>query len=90
MPIISLQLPDEISDPLADLACATDRNESYLVIAASSEYLTREVWLAEQIQQALNEADSEDFASSDEIRKIAEKWNANTPEQAPRLSIKPT
>jgi predicted transcriptional regulator len=51
MPIISLQLPDEIADPLADLACATDRNESYVEIAPLREYLTREVWIAEQIQQ---------------------------------------
>lgn len=86
MPIISLQLPDEIADPLADIASATDRNESCLVIAALSENLTHEVWITEQIQQALSEADTEDFASNDEIRKIAEKWNANTPEQAARLA----
>ncbi|KAE9645094.1 hypothetical protein [Pseudomonas sp. PB106] len=90
MPIISLQLPDEIAHSLASLANATGRNESCLVIAALSEYLTREVWIAEQIRQALNEADTEDFASDDEIRKIAEKWNAHTPEQATPLSIKPT
>jgi len=77
MSVMSLRLPDEIADTLANLAKATGRSKSYLAVDALREYLAREAWQIEEIQKALNEADAGDFASADEVTTIANKWNAN-------------
>jgi predicted transcriptional regulator len=77
MSVMSLRLPDEIADTLANLAKATGRSKSYLAVDALREYLAREAWQIEEIQKALNEADAGDFASADDVRAIANKWNAN-------------
>ncbi|MBT9266177.1 ribbon-helix-helix protein, CopG family [Pseudomonas sp. MG-9] len=77
MSVMSLRLPDEIADTLANLAKATGRSKSYLAVDALREYLAREAWQIEEIQQALKEADAGDFASADEVSTIANKWNAN-------------
>jgi predicted transcriptional regulator len=77
MSVMSLRIPDEIADTLANLAKATGRTKSYLAVDALREYLAREAWQIEEIQKALKEADAGDFASDEEVRAIAEKWNAN-------------
>jgi len=77
MSIMSLRLPDEIADTLALLARATGRTKSYLAVDALREYLAREAWQIEEIQKALKEADAGDFASTEEVRAIADKWGAN-------------
>jgi len=74
---MSLRIPDEIADTLANLAKATGRSKSYLAVDALREYLAREAWQTEEIQKALKEADAGDFASAEEVSAIAEKWNAN-------------
>ncbi|QXI13361.1 CopG family ribbon-helix-helix protein [Pseudomonas zeae] len=77
MSVMSLRIPDEIADTLANLAKATGRTKSYLAVDALREYLAREAWQIEEIQKALKEADAGDFATDEEVRAIAEKWNAN-------------
>jgi len=77
MSVMSLRIPDEIADTLANLARATGRTKSYLAVDALREYLAREAWQIEEIKKALKEADAGDFASDEEVRAIAEKWNAN-------------
>lgn len=77
MSVMSLRLPDEIADTLANLAKATGRSKSYLAVDALREYLAREAWQIEEIQKALDEADAGDFASADDVRAIANKWNTN-------------
>ena len=77
MSVMSLRLPDEIADTLANLAKATGRSKSYLAVDALREYLAREAWQIEEIQKALDEADAGDFASADDVRAIANKWNVN-------------
>ncbi len=72
MSFMSLRIPDEIADTLANLAKATGRSQSCLAVEALREYL------AQDIQQALKEADAGNFASTDEVQAIADKWNANS------------
>ncbi|MFJ2479992.1 CopG family ribbon-helix-helix protein [Pseudomonas sp. NPDC087598] len=77
MSVMSLRIPDEIANTLANLAKATGRSKSYLAVDALREYLAREAWQIEELQQAVKEADAGDFATSDEVRAIADKWNTN-------------
>lgn len=77
MSVMSLRLPDEIADTLANLAKATGRSKSFLAVDALREYLAREAWQIEEIQHALNEADAGDFASDEEVTALARKWANN-------------
>ncbi|WP_426237183.1 CopG family ribbon-helix-helix protein [Pseudomonas sp. TWP3-2] len=77
MSVMSLRLPDELADTLANLAKATGRSKSYLAVDALREYIAREAWQIEEIQKALHEADAGDFASAEDVKAIANKWSAN-------------
>lgn len=77
MSVMSLRLPDELSDTLANLAKATGRSKSFLVIDALKEYLSREAWQIAELQRAVQEADAGDFASEDEVKAVMDKWTNN-------------
>lgn len=77
MSVMSLRLPDELSDTLASLAHATGRSKSYLALDALREYLAREAWQVSEIQQAINEADAGDFASDEQVSSTLNKWGVN-------------
>jgi len=77
MSVMSLRLPDDIADTLANLAKATGRSKSFLAVDALREYLAREAWQIEEIQKALKEADAGDFATSAEVDAVADKWRLN-------------
>ncbi|MCK1787537.1 MULTISPECIES: CopG family ribbon-helix-helix protein [Pseudomonas] len=74
MSVMSLRIPEDIADTLASLAKATGRSKSFLAVDAIREYLTREAWQIEEIQKALQEADAGDFASTADVKAIADKW----------------
>ena len=74
MATLSLRLPDDIEGSLAQLAKATGRSKSFLAVDALREYLAREAWQIAEIQQALAEADAGDFASTDEVAAVRDKW----------------
>lgn len=77
MSIMSLRLPDELAETLALLAKATGRSKSFLAVDALREYLAREAWQIEEIQQALKEADAGDFANAEEVAAVASQWTDN-------------
>ena len=77
MSAMSLRLPDEMADTLADLAKATGRSKSYLAINALREFLSREAWQIAELQRAVQEADAGDFAKEDEVKAVMDKWTNN-------------
>ena len=68
-----LRVPVEVRNQLDKLAEATHRTKSYLAGEAIRQYLDLEAWQVGEIQQAIKEADSGDFASDDEINAILSK-----------------
>ncbi|WP_342244818.1 CopG family ribbon-helix-helix protein [Pseudomonas sp. OTU5201] len=77
MSVAPLNLPDDIAARLAKLAKATGRSTDTLAQEALSEYIRRESWQIDEVQQAVKEADEGDFATPEEVRAILEKWNGN-------------
>lgn len=71
---MSMRLPEEINNELAELAKATGRTKSFLAVEAVKEFLVREKWQIEKIQKGLNEADHELFATENEIKALHKKW----------------
>lgn len=77
MGMMSMRLPDELSDQLDALAAATGRSKSFLAGQAIRDFIERESWQIAEITQAIKEADAGDFASDDELNAISAKWNNN-------------
>jgi predicted transcriptional regulator len=77
MSMISMRLPDELSNQLNILAVATGRTKSFLAGQAIRDYIERESWQIAEITQAINEADAGDFASEEEVYAISAKWERN-------------
>lgn len=77
MKMMSMRLPDELTDQLDALAAATGRTKSFLAGQAIRDFIEREAWQIAEITQAIREADAEDFASDDEIDMITAKWKHN-------------
>lgn len=74
---MSMRLPEEISNELAELSKATGRTKSFLVVEAVKEFLAREKWQIEKIQKGLSEANQGLFATDDEVKALHEKWKYN-------------
>lgn len=77
MSVMSLRIPEDIADTLANLAKATGRSKSFLAVDALREYLSREAWQIQEIQNAVKEADAGDFATDAEVKAVADKWRKN-------------
>ena len=74
MGMMSMRLPDELSDQLDALAAATGRSKSFLAGQAIRDFIERESWQIAEITQAMQEADAGDFASDDELNAVSAKW----------------
>ncbi|MDO8988700.1 MAG: CopG family ribbon-helix-helix protein [Sideroxyarcus sp.] len=74
MSMISMRLPDELTNQLDALATATGRTKSFLAGQAIRDYIDRESWQITEITQAISEADNGEFASDQEVNAIGEKW----------------
>lgn len=77
MAMMSVRLPDELSQQLEALAAATGRTKSFLAGQAIRDFLEREAWQIAEIEQALAEADAGDFADDNEVSALSRKWARN-------------
>ena len=67
---LTLRVPTEMKERLDKLANATRRSKSYLAGEALRQYIDLESWQISEIQQAIKEADANDFASDAEIEAV--------------------
>ncbi len=75
---ISLNLPEDLSNSLADLAKSNGQSASYLALYVLRDYIEHEKTLTVQIEQALKEADEGKFASDEQVAAMrAQRWSTN-------------
>ncbi|MCM2361994.1 CopG family transcriptional regulator [Pseudomonas sp. SR18] len=75
---ISLTLPEDVSNSLADLAKTDGQTASYLAMDVLRDYIKNEKTLNAQIEQALKEADEGKFATEDQVAAMrARRWSKN-------------
>lgn len=55
---------------LDKLAGITDRDRSYLIKQAVSEYIALQRWQLEEIEKAMQEADAGEFATEKEVKRV--------------------
>ena len=71
---LTLRVPTEVKERLDRLADATHRSKSYLAGEAIRQYLDLEAWQIGEIQQAIKEADANDFATDTDIDAVVRKY----------------
>ena len=75
MPGISLDLPEDLSNALADLAKANSQSTTYLAMEVLRDYIDHEKALATQIEQAVKAADAGHFATAEQVAAMrARRW----------------
>jgi predicted transcriptional regulator len=72
--ILTIRIPQEVKAQLEKLAEATHRSKSFLGSEAIQKYIDLEAWQIAEIQQAIQEADANDFASDKEIDAVVKKY----------------
>lgn len=71
--ILTLRIPEATKTKLDKLAQATHRSKSWLAEEAITRYLDLESWQVGEIEQAIEEADREDFASASDLADLLKK-----------------
>lgn len=75
---ISLNLPEDLSNSLADLARTNGQSVSCLAMDVLRDYIEHEKTLTAQIEQAVEEAGQGKFASDDQVAAMrARRWSGN-------------
>ncbi|MDN2479935.1 type II toxin-antitoxin system RelB family antitoxin [Vibrio agarivorans] len=77
MPSMSVRIPENIEQQLNQLAESTGRTKSWITNQAIKDYLERELWQISEIQKALNEADSGQFATTGQVKSTFSKWGVD-------------
>ncbi|KAB2320267.1 ribbon-helix-helix protein, CopG family [Betaproteobacteria bacterium SCN1] len=72
--VLTLRLPEEIKAKLDKLAQATHRSRSFLAEEAIARYVDLEAWQIGEIEQAIQEADSGDFAPPSDLAQLLKKY----------------
>lgn len=75
---MTVRLEDEIKEKLEKLASVTNRTKSFLASEAIKEFIELNEWQLKEIENALEEADAEDFASDKNIKNTLKKWHVDT------------
>jgi len=75
---ISLNLPEDLSNSLADLAKTTGQSAIYLAMDVVRDYIEYEKTLNAQIELAVKEADEGKFATDGQVAAMrARRWSRN-------------
>jgi predicted transcriptional regulator len=75
---ISLNLPEDLSNYLANLARMNGQSVSHLTMDVLRDYIEHERALTAQIELAVEEADQGKFASDDQVAAMrARRWSRN-------------
>jgi predicted transcriptional regulator len=76
---MTIHLDDELERRLDALSAATGRSKSFLAAEAIGAYVEAREWQIGEVQTALQEAETGDFASDADVAGLARKWHVKAP-----------
>ncbi len=74
---MTIRLEPELKQRLDQLAKATHRSKSFLAAEALRDFVELNEWQVQEIESALKEADSGDFASEQAVNETLNKWGVD-------------
>lgn len=73
---VTATIPARDNERLQALAQTTGRTKGSLVSRAIQDFLENQAWQIEEIQKAIQEADTGDFATKEDTEDFFAKWQA--------------
>lgn len=73
---INVRLPEALYNQIEELAKATERTKSFLVIDALTSYVQSESWQIRDIHEGIKEADVGEFATDQQVKAVFSKYGA--------------
>ncbi|PUA27906.1 MAG: CopG family transcriptional regulator [Cellvibrio sp. 79] len=74
---MTIRLDDDLKQRLDKLADATHRSKSFLATEAIRDFVELNEWQVQEIQNALIEADNDEFAAKEQVANVFKKWGVN-------------
>jgi len=71
---MTIRIDDKLKNKLDCLAKATERTKSFLAVEAIKNYVTLNDWQVKEIEESIQEAEQNNFATDKEIKEVFEKW----------------
>jgi len=72
--VLTLRIPEEASEMFDKFGQATLRAKSFLAEDAVARYIDLEAWQVGEIEQAIQEADRDDFANPSDMADLLKKY----------------
>lgn len=72
--MLNFRVPPALKEQLDKLAEATGRSKTTIAVEALQSYLEEQAWQVGEIQEALKDADADDFATPDEVEAVLNKY----------------
>ena len=72
---VAVELDDEILQALDQLARRTERSRDDIICQAVQNFLDLQTWQIDKIEAGIAAAERGDFATEEEIARIAEKYS---------------
>ena len=73
---INVRVPISVFNQLDELATTTARTKSVVTVEALSSYLQTQAWQVKEVQDAIAEANSGDFATDEHVNAVFAKYGA--------------
>jgi predicted transcriptional regulator len=74
---MTIRLEADLKVRLGKLAEATHRSKSFLAAEAIRDFIELNEWQIQEIKEAIEEADNDDFATDKALNKTLRKWGVN-------------
>jgi len=74
---MTIRLEPELKSRLDKLSAATRRSKSFLAAEAVREFVEINEWQIDEIENAIKEANADDFSSEQELQAVLNKWGVN-------------
>ena len=74
---MTVRLDDEVKERLDRLATSTHRSKSFLAVEAIREFVENNEWQIADIEAALAEADTGEYATERDVEALASKWKVS-------------
>ena len=82
--ILSVRIPEELAHELSLLSQATRRTKSFCAVEAIQEYLAKESWQVQAVEDGLDDLKNNRLLNHSEVKEWVESWDTQTEKRAPK------
>ena len=81
---LSIRIPEELAHKLSLLSKATQRTKSFCAVEAIKEYVTKESWQIQAIEDGLEDLEKNRLVNHTKVKGWVESWDTPSEKSAPK------